>query len=508
MNIVNLIFILHALTFFRTTDAQSKQDKIDELIQAYYSADCFSGVVLVSEKGRIILKKAYGIADRELNVPMTTDMKFRIASISKPFTALIILQLVDEGILKLDGRITDYIQDYNGKKGDSITIEQLLTHTSGILQNLDPEQEAIQERLPHKLRDMVRYAEEADLYFEPGTGFHYSNLAYNILACIAEGATNKPFDQLLAERIFLPLEMKNTSQYEATGIEKNLSKGYEYKLLSGYENAAWFDPSYTVGSGGLISDADDLCKFDQALYTGQLISKELGNKMILPTKHGSYGYGWELGKKVAAGRRDTISIISHAGSVNGFGSYLARIESDSILVIVLKNNRTDTYISPAYAPVIGQEILSILYDEEVEIPKKSIARHMGYLIGQYGINQAIEEYYKIKTVDSERFNFEESELNMLGIELLFKYKMTEAALKVFEINMLEFPHSYNTYNSYAYVLMQKEDYLNSIRYYKMGLEVLKKYPQLNRGESILKDAEKAFRSIEEMESKLKHRQQQ
>jgi CubicO group peptidase (beta-lactamase class C family) len=502
--IVSLLFILPGLIIYTSAVAQTKQEKIDSLISAYYNADYFNGVILVTEKGDTIIEKAYGIADRELNVSMATNMKFRIASISKPFTALIILQLIDEGILRLDGKIIDYIPDYKGMKGDIITIEQLLTHTSGILQNLDPEKEAIQERLYHSLRDMVKYAEESDLYFEPGTGFHYSNLAYNILAYIAERVTNKPFDRLLGERIFEPLEMRNTSQCIGSKIEKKLSKGYEYKLLSGYENASSFDPSYTVGSGGLISNADDLYKFDKALYARRLISNDLYNKMFTPSKHGSYGYGWELSKKIAAIHRDTITIISHSGSINGFGSYMARIERDSILVIVLKNNRTDTYISPAYAPVIGQEIISIMYDEEIQVPKKSIARKMGYMIGQNGINKAIEEYYRIKTSESEYFNFEESELNKLGIELLLKYNMPEEALKVFELNMHEFPHSYNTYDSYAYVLKKKGNYINSIKYYKMGLQMLKKYPETNKSESVLKDVENALKSIKEMELKTKN----
>jgi CubicO group peptidase (beta-lactamase class C family) len=496
-----LLLILLELIIYTSADAQTKKEKIDSLISAYYNADCFNGIVLVSEKGGIILKKAYGIADRELNVPITTDMKFRIASLSKPFTALIILQLVDEGIIKLDGKITDYVPDYRGEKGDMITIEQLLTHTSGILQNLDPEKEAIQERLYHSLRDMVKYAEESDLYFEPGTGYHYSNLAYSLLAYIAERVTNKPFGRLLGERIFEPLEMKNTSQCSSTGIEKNLSRGYEYKLLGGYENASCFDPSYTVGPGGLISDVDDLCKFDKGIFERRLISKELYRKMFTPSKHASYGFGWELGNRITANHPDTIHTISHSGSINGFGSYLARIERDSILVIVLKNNRTDTYISPAYAPVIGQEIISIMYDEEIQIPKKSIAREMGFIIGQNGINKAIEEYYLIKATDFEHFNFEESELNRLGIELLANFKMPEEALRVFEVNMIEFPHSYNTYDSYAYVLMQKGDFINSIKYYKMGLQILNEYPQMNSSESVLKDAENALKSIKEMELK-------
>jgi CubicO group peptidase (beta-lactamase class C family) len=500
---VKYLYIFLGLCMVISAAAQTHQEKIDSLLSAYYESDCFHGVVLVSEKGKIILKKAYGIADRELNVPMTTDMKFRIASISKPFTSMIILQLIDEGKITLDGKITDYVPDYTGKKGDTITIAQLLAHTSGILENLDPAREAIEERLYHSLRDMVKFAEESDLYFEPGTGFHYSNLAYNLLAYIAERVTNKPFDQLLEGRIFDPLEMKSTKQYNAAFVEKNLSKGYEYKLLNGYENASSYDPSYTVGPGGLISTVDDLQKFDQALYARKFISADLYNRMFKPTQQGSYGYGWELSKKRIANCSDTIHIISHSGSINGFGSYIARIESDSILVIVLKNNRTDSYISPAYAPVLGQEIISILLGDKIDIPKKSIAREMGYLIGQKGINEAIEEYYRIKNTDYERFNLEESELNKLGIELFFRFKMPEEALRIFGINMIEFPYSYNVYDSYAFILMQKGDYINSIKYYKTGLGILQKYPQINNSESVLKDAENAVKSIKEMELKIK-----
>ncbi len=272
-----------------SASSQTLHVKIDSLLNAYYEAECFNGVVLVCEKGEIILKKAYGIADRELNVPMTTDMKFRIASISKPFTSMILLQLADEGKIRLDGKITDYLPDYTGKKGDNITIEQLLTHTSGMLESLDPEREAIQERLYHSLRDMVKIAEESDLYFEPGTGFHYSNLAYNLLAYIAENVTNKPFDQLMEERIFGPLEMKSTKQYNSAFIETNLAKGYEYKLLNGYENASPYDPSYTVGPGGLISTVEDLQKFDQSLYARKFISADLYKRMFMPTRQGPYG---------------------------------------------------------------------------------------------------------------------------------------------------------------------------------------------------------------------------
>lgn len=480
----------------------SKALTIDALMTAYCSNGQFDGVVLVSEKGQIIYKKAFGIADREWKVPITIDTKFKIASLSKSFTALIILQLAQEGKIRLDGTIADYFPDYNGKQKDRITIHQLLTHTSGILTSINPEEEVIKERLYHNLRDLIKYAEEAELYSDPGSEFHYSNFGYNILAYIAEKVTGKPFDVLLKERIFEPIGMTNTKQYLDTQIEERLAKGYEYKLLNGYENATYFDNSHTVGCGGLISTADDLYKWHQALLTDKLISKELKAKMYEPTQQGQYGYGWGINKKVFSNSNDTLNIAEHSGSVNGFGSYIAQILNDTTLVVVLKNSRDDTYISPAYAPNIGQEIIAILYGDKILPPKKSIAKHIAVYIGRDGFDRAKDEYFKIKRNDFTNYSFEESELNKLGIELFFRFKMTDEALKVFELNMTEFPKSYNTYDSYAYILMQKKEYALAIQYYQEGLKILQMYPDENKSQQVQKDAQKALEYIKEMKEKL------
>ncbi|MBN8707003.1 MAG: beta-lactamase family protein [Bacteroidetes bacterium] len=501
------IFILLTLGFslISVVHAQSEPEKIDSLLAAYASDESFNGVVLVSVKGKILFRKAYGLADREWHIPTTPETKFKIASISKPFTALIMLQLVEENKVRLEGKITDYIPDYSGKKGNEITIYHLLTHTSGILESLNPEQEKSQERLPHNLSEMVGYAEKADLYFEPGTGYHYSNLGYSILAQIAETVTQKPFHQLLEARITQPIGMKDTRHFSANFIEINMARGYEYNLLSGFENASFFDPSYPVGAGSMISTVDDLLKFDQALSGKILLGEKLTQVMFSPTKLATYGCGWEINKKKYASASDSVTIYSHSGSINGFGSFMARIERDSVFVAVLKNSRSNTYISPAFAPAIGHDILSILYGKDVLIPKNSIAKRLGFLIGTKGIDTAIADYYQLKKTKYNQFNLEKSELNKLGIELLFKYKMNEAALKVFEINMKEFPESYNTYDSYAYVLMQMGEFSKSIYYYKKGFQIAEKYPDKNNSDSVKSDIINARKSTQEMEIKLKEK---
>jgi CubicO group peptidase (beta-lactamase class C family) len=491
-----LIVVFPVIALPETVPGKSAQ--IDALINAYHGNGQFDGVVLVSEKGQIIYRKAFGIADREWNVPMTVDTKFKIGSVSKVFTAFLILQLVQDGIISLDGTISDYIPDYQGRQKDRITVHQLLTHTSGIINSLPPGEEAVKERLHHDLRQLIRYAEEADPAGEPGKEFHYSNFGYAILACIAEKVTRKPFDVLLNEKIFRPIGMNDTKQHSDTAVEERLARGYEYKLLKGYENTTYFDNSYATGCGGLISTADDLFKWHQALLNGRLLSKGLRDKMIEPVKPFHYGYGWEVRTQAPGRSGDTLKIAEHSGSVNGFGSYMAQIPGDGSLVVVLKNSRADTYISPAHATAIGQEIISILYGGDVPLPKKSIARHIGLVVGRDGPETAEREYDLIKQTGFEGYAHDESELNQLGIELTFRFKLLDEALKIFEINMIEFPRSYNAYDSYAYVLMQKNDRRNSIKYYKKGLEILRKFPDENRGESVRRDAEKALEWIKEM----------
>jgi CubicO group peptidase (beta-lactamase class C family) len=494
-------FFLHVSLL--SVSGQIPERKIDSLMQKYYLNGVFNGVVLVAKNGEVIYKKAFGYADREWNIQNTTDTKFRIASISKPFTALLVLQLAASGKIDLNGTISDYIPDYKGKLGDSITIHQLLTHTSGILTSLDPEKEAVQERLYHDLRDMIKYAESADLYFQPGTGFRYSNHGYYILAYIIEKVTGKRFDTVLRENILELACMSDTRQSNHSLIEKKLAKGYEYKLLFGYENAPYFDDSYTIGAGGLISTAEDLFLFDRTLYSDKLLDRDYKTKMFTPASQGNYGYGWFVNRKKISGNNDSLTIADHSGSINGFGSYMARILTDSSLVIVLKNQRSDTFIDPAFAPDIGNQIISILYGEKVSLPKKSIARHIASLIGNKGIDSAITEYYRIIKNEDENYSTDESELNKLGIELFFKFKMSDEALRIFEVNMLQFHESYNTYDSYAYMLMQKGDYRKSIDYYKKGLDVLKMYPEKNDLISVKKDSEQALVYIKEMLEKIR-----
>lgn len=480
---------------------QSIKQNIDELIDSYYSEGLFNGAVLVAKNNSVIYKKAFGIANREWDVPMSIDTKFKIGSISKSFTASIILQLVDSGLVSLNDKISKYLPDYKGIGRDVITIHQLLTHTSGIMNSLTAEEEAKKEKQFHSLIDLKKYTENEELKFDPGTGFCYSNFGYSILALIAETVTNKPFPELLEDRIFKPAGMNNSKNDLDIAVEKHLAAGYEYNLLRGYENTTYFDNSFALGYGGITSTVDDLHKYLLAIIKNMLISDSLKVKMFTPSLVGGYGYGWTIDRKII-GSIDTLKIIHHTGSINGFGCYAALIPRDTAMVIVLKNSRSHNYIRPAFSSSIGNEIISILFGEKVKVQKKSIAIYIGLEIRKSGIDSALNEYYNIKENNFEDFDFSESELNKLGIELLFKFNLKETALKIFELNMKEYPNSYNTYDSYAYTLMQMGKVQTAAEYYKLGLEILKKFPVENNMENVHKEAAKARELIKKMESKI------
>src|SRR5688572_12291329 len=205
MNIAR-IFALFIVAFLTATSALAQQSvqKIDGLLKQYNEYGQLNGSVLVAENGKIIYKKGYGMANMEWAIPNQPDTKFRIASITKQFTAALILQLVEEGKIKLDGKITDYLTDYRKDTGDKVTIHQLLNHTSGI-----PDYKNVTSN-PYSAVDFVKKHVSGDLEFEPGSKYKYNNGGYSILGAIIEKVTGKSYETVLQERILKPLGMTNS----------------------------------------------------------------------------------------------------------------------------------------------------------------------------------------------------------------------------------------------------------------------------------------------------------
>src|SRR4026209_1556284 len=208
--ILTAVFVISAAGLAAQTAAQ-KAKNIDEVMALASKYQTFNGAVLVAENGKVIYRKGLGLANMEWNIPNTPETRFRLGSITKQFTATLILQLVEQGKIKLDGKLSDYLPDYRKDVGEKVTIHQLLNHTSGI-----PSYTGLPgffnevSRNPYKVDEFVKQYASKDLEFEPGSKFSYNNSGYLLLGAIIEKVTGKPYEQVLKEKIFEPLGMKNS----------------------------------------------------------------------------------------------------------------------------------------------------------------------------------------------------------------------------------------------------------------------------------------------------------
>jgi CubicO group peptidase (beta-lactamase class C family) len=346
--------------------ADAKAKKIDELMTLYHSLGQFNGSVLVAEKSRVIFKKGYGMANMEWNIPNAPDTRFRLGSITKQFTSMLIMQLVDQGKIKLDGKITEYLPDYRKETGDRVTVHHLLAHTSGIPSyTSQPGFFPNVSRNPYKVDDFVKTHTSGDLAFEPGSKFVYNNSGYFLLGAIIEKITGKTYEQALKENIFDPLGMKSSGYDHHETIMQKRATGYE-KRQSGIITAPYLDMSIPYAAGSLYSTVEDLYLWDQALYTDKLVSAKSKELMFKPVLN-NYAYGWAVPTAKIGNTQDTVSVVAHGGGINGFNTVITRQVDDRHLIVLL-NNTGGTRLDEMTRAIMG-----ILYDKTYDLPKPPAA---------------------------------------------------------------------------------------------------------------------------------------
>jgi len=445
---------------------QTKAEEVDKLLNLYHEYGKFNGSALVAEQGKVVYKKGVGMANMEWDIENSTDTKHRLGSITKQFTAMLILQLASEGKLDLQAPISDYLPDYPNGHNPQITTHHLLTHTSGI-----PNYTAFpgffkdQSRDPYTPEEFVKKFEDEKLDFTPGEKFTYSNSGYFLLGVIIEKVSGKTYETMLQENIFTPLSM-NDSGYDHHGeIIKNRATGYE-KQGNEFVNSIYIDMSIPYAAGSLYSTVEDLYLWDQALYTNKMLSKEymaLYFKPYIPAWGNShYAYGWGVGKDVIGNTTDSIYTISHGGGINGFNTNISRSPSDKTLIVLLNNT--------GRAPLnqMTQSIRAILKGKSYDLPKKSVAYDVLGVIQSEGIEAGTAHYNKIK--DADNYDLNENEMNQIGYQLMGSDKIEEA-LQVFKLNVEAFPKSSNVYDSYGEAFMKLGKNDQAIENYKKSIEL-------------------------------------
>src|SRR5258708_830578 len=304
---------------------------IDARVKEYVDAELFSGVVLVSNRDGIVYEKAFGLADRAFGVPNTLDTRFHIASVSKPITAAAILLLVERGKLALDDHVSKFVPDF--PNGDRITVEELLTHYSGLADATAPNQYNDCSRFPQTPASLVEKLARLPMQSEPGTRYSYSNSNYHLLALIVEKTSGLPYGEFLERNIFKPLGMTNTAHHgNDQAIVAGLATGYLPKDADDFEKPAFFDWTAKTGNGSLYTTAGDLLKFHHGLQQGRLLKPEtLTASYGFGNKDRSVGMFWF--RRQAEGHRSVFV----NGSSPGFKSHFERFIDDDAAIIVLSN---------------------------------------------------------------------------------------------------------------------------------------------------------------------------
>ncbi|WP_026728437.1 serine hydrolase domain-containing protein [Flavobacterium denitrificans] len=447
-----------------TTFAQDKVKEIEQLLSKYNEYGQFNGSALVAENGKVIFKKGFGSANFEWNIPNQSDTKFRLGSITKQFTALLIVKLAEEGKIKLDVPITTYLPDYPKENGDKITIHHLLTHSSGIPNYTNaPNFFKDKARNPYAPAEFVKTFSTLPLDFAPGEKFNYSNSGYFLLGYIIEKITGKTYEQYLQETIFTPLKMVNSGYDHSDLIIKNRAAGYE-KEGKKIVNAAYIDMSIPYAAGSLYSTVEDLYLWDQALYTNKLLSEksmELIFKPYVKAWDDSYGYGWGI-EEVSIGNRAKVKITEHGGGINGFNTIISRIPADKNLVVLL-NNTGGTVLGE-----MNEAIRAILYKQSYNQPKKSLALDLLDAYSLKGVSGGNEAYKKLK--NDPTYAIKEGDMNRIGYQLLQTGKKKEA-IEVFKINVEAFPKSGNTYDSLGEAYLADGDKKLAIENYTKSVEL-------------------------------------
>lgn len=457
---------LVCLAFMPLVNGQTKGEEIDQLLKLYNDYGKFNGSALVAEQGKVVYQKGVGMANMEWDIKNDTDTKHRLGSVSKQFTAMLILQLASEGKIDLQAPINKYLPEYPNAHEPQITTHHLLTHTSGI-----PNYTAFPDffkdlsRNPYTPEEFVALFQDKELDFAPGEKFSYSNSGYFLLGALIEKIAGKSYETMLHENIFTPLKMTDSGYDNHKDILKNRATGYE-KYGDGFINSNYIDMSIPYAAGSLYSTVEDLYIWDQALYTNKMLSKAYMALYFKPQikAYGNYdyAYGWAVGYDKIGSSKDSIYTITHGGGINGFNTIISRSPSDKSLVVLLNNT--------GGAPLnqMTQSIRAILNGKSYELPKKSGAYEVLSSIQNDGIEAGEVLYNKIKEDDS--YDFNENQMNEIGYLLMGEDKF-EDALEVFKWNMAAYPNSFNTYDSYAEANMKKGNTEEAIKYYKKSIEM-------------------------------------
>lgn len=450
-------------------------DNLNKLMDLYEKHNLFQGTVLVAHHGEVIFSRGMGLANMEHGVPNTPETKFRIASISKQFTAMIVLQLVSEGKMDLHASIRTYIPDYPAPQGDVITIHHLLSNTSGM-----PHYAGIPDFFPtygrqaFDHRTFVELFWNLDLLFEPGSQYSYSSFGFYLLGYVLETIEDKPMTDILRERIFDKLDMHDTGVVDHRSILSHAAYGYDF-LLNGFLTAEYRDLSTALATGDMYTTALDMVRWDRALANYTLLDKTYQDKMFV-ANHNGYGYGWVVGNH-RLNENDSIYFQQHTGGTNGFTSIATRLPDDGYYILVFCNTR------PGEIRQAEQGIVRILYGKTPEF-RPSLPIAAASILDESGLEACLaflEALYREELDPAmPEFILNAEEWSRLTMEFLRAGRVHES-LQISRLGYELYPQSPQVLTALGDALLRSEYRDEAIRAYARALDLKPSYtPALER----------------------------
>ena len=355
----------------RASAGEQDTARMEQVIQSHVSAGTFMGTVLVARDGAVVLDKAYGMANLELEVPNTTATKFRLGSITKQFTAASILLLEERGKLKIDDKVKAYLPDAP-MAWDRITVFNLLTHTAGIPNFTSFADYGTIKLSARTAEASVAAVRDKTLDFGPGEKMSYSNSGYLVLGAIIEKVSGQSYEKFVADNIFTPLGMNDSGYDSNTALIKRRASGY-IRTPAGYVNAGYIHMSIPHAAGALYSTTGDLLKWEQALFAGKVVSKASLDRMITPFKN---DYALGLTSALDKGRR----VIAHGGGIDGFNTYLAYYPETRTVIVALSNvnGTAPGAIAAQLGAVMHGDVVTLSSErKEITLPAATLSKYVG-----------------------------------------------------------------------------------------------------------------------------------
>ena len=442
--------------------------RIDSFISRAASYRQFNGAILVVDGGRKVYERAFGEANIEWRVPNTLDTRFEIASMTKPMTAILILQLVQEGKLRLDTKISALLPFYPQETGTRITVDQLLNHSSGLQQDIafsnDPNSVPVIAAINADLLSndsLVKLIAARPLRFEPGTSYGYSSDGYAVLGAIIERVTGKSYWQALRERVFDRAGMSQTGVSLLGPLVEKRAAGYA-QTFGGYENAPHIG---VTAAGGLYSTLRDLQRFDQALYGESLVSDQ-SKELLFGLRPVITAYGWKTSEDTLPdGTRRRV--LRTTGGLPGFGALMVRVPALRRTIIMLTNTRDMVWRLDDFAVAIGRILDGVRYAP----PRRSAAEAIAADAQSGKTAVELGRRFDAMRADTVTFAVSEAELNRLGYYFLNAHGAPARAIEIFQLNVRAFPNSANVYDSLGEAYLAHADTALAVISYRRSLEL-------------------------------------